>query len=366
MLREILDNSIKKQKLQFVAILLLTTMTVACGNDTPTFSLLPDENTFFQKGNEVNNKIDLLWVIDDSGSMETSQQNVADNFDAFMDKFIDKGYDFKMAVTTTQAYKSAFIGDPSYAEFKDGVPGNYTGIKVITKDTPDLKNTFLTNMLQGINGSGDERAFQSVKEALNSSLNTGFIRPDSFLAIIIVSDEDDFSHDGSGYKGGQYDYAGLHATDDYVDYLDAITSSSADKKRYNVNAVAIWDDACKDYLNSIWWGRLVGIRYGELVDATNGEKGDLCGDFAVELEKISSKIIQLSSQFFLSREPLVDTLQVIVNDIVVPNKDENPGPSVGGWTYNAEANSIIFYGDHIPEQGSTIIINFDPAGLIEE
>ena len=55
--------------------------TVGCSKDTPTFSVIPEENTFVEsKGEKSNTKIDILWVIDNSGSMGTSQTNLEDNF----------------------------------------------------------------------------------------------------------------------------------------------------------------------------------------------------------------------------------------------------------------------------------------------
>lgn len=348
--------------------LLLVVMSVvisACGSEKPTFSLLEDTNTFLQKGNEVNNKIDILWVIDNSGSMETSQQNVADNFNFFINDFISKGYDFRIAVTTTEAYKVNFGGAESKARFKDGGSGYY----IIDKDTPEITATFIGTIIQGISGSGDERAFSSIATALSYEtspgvlLNESFVRPDSFFAVIIISDEDDFSHDTKTFMGGNYGYDGLHSVQSYVDFLDALTSSAPDRRRYTVNAIGIWDDACYADLTDDWPGRLIGTRMGELVDLTGGIKGSLCGNFGQSLSDISSSIIQLSSQFFLDREPLPETIKVIVNGVVVPNKDDNAGPSSGGWSYDAEANSVLFYGSYIPEQGATISITFDPAGL---
>lgn len=52
----------------------------------------------------------------------------------------------------------------------------------------------MANVKLGTSGSGDERALSSFEKTLINPLNSNFHRPDAFLAIIIVSDEDDFSH----------------------------------------------------------------------------------------------------------------------------------------------------------------------------
>ena len=46
-------------------------------------------------------KLDVLWVVDDSGSMESRQANLARNFHAFIDVFAKSATDFRIAITTT-------------------------------------------------------------------------------------------------------------------------------------------------------------------------------------------------------------------------------------------------------------------------
>ena len=358
-----------KRVMRDVAAILTIVFLTGCGSDTPTFSLLPTQNTFLQEGGDaVNNKIDILWVVDNSGSMQTSQQHLADNFNSFISGFVDKGYDYQMAVTTTDAYKAIFAANPEYSRFRDGIgsigdsgynSNPHTGVYVINKETPDIINTFLTNMLQGINGSPDERAFQSFKEALSNNLNSGFLRSDAFLSIVIISDEDDFSHNTSANKGWQYGYSGLHTVQSYVDWLDGFTNSTVDRRTYNVNAIFIQDQDCADTLVGGWFSN--NYRYAEIADLTDGIKADICGDFANELQVISDKIVQLSTQFYLNRLPVPETIQVKINGQTIDQKTTGPN----GWLYNADANSIVFYGSAVPPQGAIIDVNFDPATLIE-
>lgn len=59
----------------------------------------------------------------------------------------------------------------------------------------DLAQVFSCMAQLGINGCGFEQPLESMRLALdpNTAANSGFIRPDAFLAIIIISDEDDCS-----------------------------------------------------------------------------------------------------------------------------------------------------------------------------
>src|SRR6476661_1736301 len=96
--------------LSVAAAVLLT----ACGNGSTTYSLLSEGQTFRQNSAMSITKIDVLWVVDNSGSMATSQQNLANNFPSFIQKFQEKAYDFQMGVVTTDAYLALPLFTPYY------------------------------------------------------------------------------------------------------------------------------------------------------------------------------------------------------------------------------------------------------------
>src|SRR5690606_5745771 len=121
-----------------------------------SFSILADTDTFVQSTNSFNNKLDILWVIDNSGSMAPYQQNLSDNFTAFINNFITLGYDFRMAVITSDAWLADYYSSQAgRAAFKSN-----SGHSILTPDTPNLTSAFSANVLQGTGGYGDERAFQ--------------------------------------------------------------------------------------------------------------------------------------------------------------------------------------------------------------
>lgn len=367
---------------RLLSVFSMTVLIIACGSDSPSFSILPDEQQFQQNTDGVINKIDILWVIDNSGSMDTSQQALSDNFSTFISDFLSKNYDFKMAVTTSDAYIAGDEWQPFYnqhhtirsryyenlpradkAKFRDGVGSNHSGVYVIDETMLNIESIFTTNILQGINGYGDERPLQSLVDAFEHPFNQGFVRDDSFLAVIIVTDEDDFSHDGLNHLGENPDYddPDLHSIQSYLDYLDNLTSSSGPTRRYNVSSIAIKDEDCRESLNDAFQERKIAVRVNELVELTDGIQGDLCGAFADELSFIANQILSLSTQFYLDREPIPETITVHVNGLSVPNISQTDGEN--GWFYNPETISVVFVGSYVPEQGATIKINFDPVGL---
>ncbi|MCC7405402.1 MAG: hypothetical protein IT288_13470 [Bdellovibrionales bacterium] len=348
------------------AVLLLT---VGCDKTSPSFSILPDTEVFFQNTGAVSAKIDMLWVVDNSGSMHTSQQNIADNFESFIGDFASRSFDYRIAVIGTDAYRQVFTGDPNISLFKSA-----GGAAVITPTTPNLTDVFIGNIMVGTTGHGDERTLHSISTALVNPGNAGFLRADSFFAVILVSDEDDFTHNGSEYIKGQYsaytdpghtyyNSAKDHTISKYMDYFQTLTSSSGATKRFSVNSILIkdGDSACLSQLSG--GGRIYGKRNQAMAEAAGGMVASLCGDFAEELKAISNNILTLSTQFFLKRVPIPESITVKINGQLIPRKDQNPGPLSGGWVYDAAANSILFYGDYIPAAGSQILVDFDPATL---
>ncbi len=334
----------------------MTLFLMACEKD-PGFTILSETEEFQQTKVGFNNKLDILWVVDNSGSMGPNQDNVAANFEAFIADFINKGFDYQIAVTTTEAWLVDYPGHPFY---DPGIElySNFAGTQLITPLTPDPEQAFIDNITQGVSGYGDERAFDSFVRSLSAqeNIDLGFPRADAFLAIIIVSDEDDFSHSTDEYIFNNHDFAGLRPISEYTDFLDNLTQSSGASRRYNVSSIAILDSDCE--ADNAPHG-VIAQRYQALANETNGELGDVCAaNFSDSLNLIQSKISELSTQFFLTRTPVDGSIVVKVNSQTVP---EDP---INGWTYDEAANSIVFNGSAVPVQGSTIIIDYDPTTVI--
>ncbi len=350
-------------------------MLTACGGGSTSYSLLSEGQTFRQNSAMQVTKIDVLWVVDNSGSMATSQQNLANNFPSFISKFTEKAYDFQMGVVTSDAYLALPAYTPYYqsspmptyyggraqseiARLRDGTWNDPSGFRLLNLNTPNLNSVFVKNVMQGINGRGDERSLQSMRTALESTGNAGFVRDNAFLAVVLVTDEDDFSHDGTA-QYERYDRP-LHTIESYVSFLDGITKSTPAARRHSVNTISINSQSC---LDSIFNGaQKIGVRVGQLADATGGIKGNLCGDFANELQIISKSIVELSTQFYIEGDPVPSSIRVYVDGAEIPRSSANAAGN-GGFAYNETANSIIFQGEYIPPQSANIQVTFDPASI---
>ncbi len=342
-----------------VFVLAMQATLSSCSKGGDSFSILADSKTFKQSTAYVAKPVDVLWVIDNSGSMKSSQDNLAANFQAFIGRFQQLNYDFHMGVTATDAYRANFTPvTPSRSRLRDGdhISGaTHSGVFVMDKNTPNLTNTFITNVLLGVNGHGDERAFQSIEATLSNSLNNDFRRANAFLAIIIVSDEEDFSHSGTSMNES-YTNPNLYPVSKYVTYLDGLTGSTATSRNYSVNTISIKDEACRVQLAIN--AQKIGQRLMELAAATGGTQGSLCGNFGETLDIISGQVLSLSTTFKLDREPIPESIEVIVNGARVPQHEQN------GWTYDSSTNSLTFHGTGIPPADSDVSVNYDPKSVV--
>lgn len=345
-------------------------LQAACSSGGSSYSILPTGQGFKQSTSAVvNDTIDILWVIDNSGSMSPLQINLTNNFNSFINQFQSKGYNFHIGVTTTDAYRAGanFFNNSNWSKFRDGVGSQHTGIFVILPTTLNLIPTFVTNAKQGASGSGDERAFSSLKAALSNPFNSSFLRSNSFLSVIILSDEDDFSdptrdENSWQYMGGMDDHSytnpGLESVDSYVSYLDTLTNSTPEIRRYNVSAISVLDNDCLADHIADSSSAIVGQRYMEFANKTNGVLGSICdSSYADALISIQKSIVELGTQFYLDRAPIVSSITVHVDGASVFES------AVNGWTYNSAANSLIFHGSAIPGSGASIQVDFDPVSL---
>lgn len=158
--------------------------------------------------------MDILFVIDDSGSMSEEQGNLVANFPRFievLDGFVTDGgaaLDYRIGVTTTGKDTTTIIEfPPSFPvppmtlnetgpngallwSSECGMSRNY-----ISRSDPDVAGTFSCIAAVGTGGSGVEMPLgmtaRAVSDRVADGMNSGFLREDALLAIIILTDEDD-------------------------------------------------------------------------------------------------------------------------------------------------------------------------------
>ena len=127
--------------------------------------------------------IDVLFVIDDSCSMENDQRQLGANLRSFFSSFQAGQVDFHVGVVTTDMTE-ANRGGRLVAPF-------------LTQNTPNVTTAFQEMVMVGTGGSGDERGlsaqYAALRDPLASSVNAGFVRPEADFALVFLTDEEDHS-----------------------------------------------------------------------------------------------------------------------------------------------------------------------------
>ena len=149
---------------------------------------------------EIAGKLDILFVIDNSGTMLEEQLNVAENFDAFIAKLVGldeenpdsvgTDVDYQIGVATTDVEAGGCLlragdGNPRHRIINDETDRDYWTEERILQ-------AFAENIKTGVGGSF-EQGLEAMRCSLEHPDNTGFLRPDSKLAIVFVTDENDCS-----------------------------------------------------------------------------------------------------------------------------------------------------------------------------
>lgn len=159
---------------------------------------------------EVCDKMDILFVIDNSGSMGEEQDNLAANFPAFIDVLdgFEQELDYRVAVTST-GRDYDFTMDGGTVQYPKSIEGDSGAMlqrcdmtrRWVEADDPDPSATFSCAAKLGIMGPGYEMPLAVIREAFDDRVvdgtNAGFRRDDALLAIVILTDEDDCSFEES-------------------------------------------------------------------------------------------------------------------------------------------------------------------------
>jgi hypothetical protein len=125
-------------------------------------------------------EVDILWVIDNSGSMGSYQNQVIFNADVFIKKFTaGSNLEWKMGLISTAYQEDPYIGFVDVLDWK----------------TPDPVTLF-TDAVRRLGTSGDssETSFNNILKVLKNYPT--FLRPNAYLAVIYVSDEEEQSVEG--------------------------------------------------------------------------------------------------------------------------------------------------------------------------
>ncbi|MBZ0236639.1 MAG: hypothetical protein K8M05_30205 [Deltaproteobacteria bacterium] len=236
-------------------------------------------------------KMDLIFVVDDSGSMGEEQTNLGTNFPMFANLLnsytISTGemLDYRAAVTTTGVTASGVQTLPppfsmSIPFNQSGMDGRFRTVSGMTRPwlertDPNMAQTFAQAAAVGTSGPGLEMQLRAMELAIQPGTNPGFLRDDALLGIVILTDEDDCSfRQASGINisslEGCVGTPGIPAAADFLMPLDQV---KGERGRWAA-AVIAGQTAC----TSSFGDAVEGVRLKQFQQASpqNVVFGDIC------------------------------------------------------------------------------------------
>ena len=273
--------------------------------------------------------IDILWVMDNSGSMSEEQRDLADNFSEFIDDFTHqsetrKNLDFNMAIITTDSHAN---------RVSSSSPLNLSSL-LNGKD--DFIEKFKEKIKVGTGGNQSEKGFYQSDRFLDEA---NWLRNDAYLAIIYVSDEDDQSFHPDDASGRPLRLQLNESVQRWVNELQEHKDNGFNWiKIYSI--VAMRDRGFEEK----------GQRYLKASEVTEGRSANINDDFADTLQNFGQDIYALANSFPLSSRADKDTVVVTVDGVVL-DKDQ--------WSYSERDNALRFTPESTPAIGAEIIVTYE-------
>jgi hypothetical protein len=270
---------------------------------------------------EFNPRVDILFVIDNSGSMSDAQENLSQNAFVFSEALAKAPLlDYHVGVTSTSMERcdipldgscGTLFGDPAF----------------ITRQTPDQVEVLSRRMVMGTNGSFTEMMFNPVLRALSPALaadkNKDFFRKDAYLAIIFITDAEEQSF---GVTADSFfkKLVQLKGAKNKVLAYGVMRKVAEAKECSSVEPLR--DRKLEDFLAMVVNGDL---RQNNILSLCNRRFGSRLAQFANDIVKRSA------GRFPLKNFPRLETVKISYG-----TQEIQPG-GLDGWSYESATNSIV-------------------------
>ena len=258
-------------------------------------------------------QVDVLFVVDDSGSMSAEQASLAANFDAFIHAAEDWETDYRIGVTTTDLTLGGALQGSS---------------PIVTAANAEQ---FKENVLVGTAGSLVEQGLAAASASLTGAF-APFLRPDAALVMVFVSDEDDQS-------------AG--PVSQFVTAFRSIKSGQ--DELLTAYAIVGPPGGCLEGGGSAEGG----LRYIQAAEETGGAFASICDpSFGSALQTFGEGTFGPRSSFALAGTPKPGTLEVLVDGVLC---DES------AWTLTGGGRTVHFASDSpcLPADGADVKVSYE-------
>ena len=252
----------------------------------------------------ISNGVDIIWVIDGSGSMNDDAIRVLQGITDMMQNL--PMINWRLVIISMTPHESVAV------ESFPLLPG----------DTWEDAHSMFAENVQG----HYEYGFDSLYEFLeNNRFAENWLRDDASLLVVFVSDEDDQSTT-------QFPTVSL-----YKNWLDGKREHVYVSSIVNVHPD---DSECNGYTHN------VGFRYSELTNSYAGQLLDICSEDWSQGVADASNQIQLREWYELTNKPLNEQEIYVFVD----------GAEFFDWHYNSDESRVYF--DVVPGEESLVEIAY--------
>jgi hypothetical protein len=295
-----------------------------------------------------NNKVDILWVMDDSGSMRDDQEQVRAAGQAMADVLASGGVDYRLAVARMYA------PDRTSTQRGDLVAPGWTN---------DV-NVFKQIIVVGASGGWEYGLKTGIlaidrmlpKTPAGTAPSPSKLRGDANLVVVHMSDERDQDVQDAACGGVMNhendqtfcnDPSGQSVVDNYIHQYQA---------RDAVTFAIVGDEPHGCTETGSMQTSEPGQGYVEVANAVGGKFGSLCGDMHQNVIDVARVATGVSSNFPLSHIPASSTIKIAAGDANTARQVTRS--RTNGWDYDPSTNRIIFYGTGRPMKGEDVVIGY--------
>lgn len=298
-------------------------------------------------------KVDILFVVDDSGSMESHQTGLAANVEKFVDELKkSRVLDYHIGVIST-AEDEGSLG-PGAGPGAGRLAGSP---KFVSRGTPNGLDLLKKTLMLGTNGSASEMVFKPAAMALSepnlSSWNAGFFRKGAALALVFITDAEDQSNESRmAAPGLPTDWS----PEAFYDFLLNLKDREA-QKILTYGAIIPSDETSQCQRDD---PSAKPARIEKFFELSKGIALSLCDpDFGVKLSELGKDISRrVGRRVYLEKRPQLETVEIYFGkQRIEPHLEK-------GWSYDPIANAI-YLGKEIEwqeqDEDTSLEIFFDPV-----
>lgn len=261
---------------------------------------------------------DVLFVISNWWSMAQAYQQLIADFSDMLQVFVGSGMDYHIGVVSTDTEHS----------FEQGKLKEVNNWRWVEESTPEQINTFATMATMDATGCAGPRkprdgSYMALVTHAHDQWNQGFRRDEASLHVVFVNDDADLSTQLS--------------FDEYVDWYNHFTDTP------DIDTLSTIVDFAKDGQNLI------------ATQQIGGSSQDIkVMPWANVLQTIGLRAQGMRQEFFLSRQPVEDSISV---DVTTPEGNTLSFAADTDFTYKLDTNSVSFT-TFQPVEGSIIELHY--------